>query len=145
MKVTQALAFLVVSAAVIACAKNQDTAPAPTSATSMSQPTSGDLGKQKSAGPYSVILMSPSGEVSAGDAHFMAHVTKDGKDVEDVKVELSLSMPSMSMEGPHVDLKHTTGNAYEGIANVMAGAYVGEVEIEGPSGKASVKFDFTVK
>lgn len=89
--------------------------------------------------------MTPSGHVDSGDADFMAHVTMDGKDVEDAKVELALSMPSMKMDGPKIHLKHITGNAYEGVANVMSGDYTAQVEVEGAAGKGSAKFDFPVK
>ena len=102
------------------------------------------LGTQQKAGPYSVVLMSPS-EIKPGDAQFMAHVTKDGKNIENAKVNLDLSMPSMNMDGPHVELKHSSGSAYEGNAKVMASPYAAKVDVEGPDGKGTAEFDFTVK
>ena len=91
MKLAQTFALLVVSASLVACAAKEEPAAAPSPTASMTQQTSGDLGKQKAAGPYQVTLMSPTGEVAPGDADFMAHVTKGGKDVEDAKVKLELT------------------------------------------------------
>jgi hypothetical protein len=137
-KTTNILLAAILAITVVACNKQPETA------ATTSEGTMGDMGTQKAAGPFKVVLMSP-GELKPGNASFMAHVTKDGKDVPDAKVGLDLSMPSMNMDGPHVDLNHTQGNAYEGNVGVMASPYAAKVNIESPAGKGSAEFNFTVK
>jgi hypothetical protein len=145
MKVSHAIALLAVAATLGACSGQATPEPAPTTI-AVNKPAPSDLGTSKTAGPYSVVLMSPKGELKPGDAEFMAHVTKDGKDVTDAKVSLDLTMPSMNMDGPHAELKHTAGNAYDGTANVMASPYAAKVSVTGADGKSSTaEFDFTVQ
>ena len=139
MKSTHALTLVVLVLSLSACSKE------PEKVADAGYPTTSDLGTTKPAGPYSVVLMSPSGNVQPGEVPFMAHVTKDGKDVSDAKVELDLTMPAMKMDGPHAELKHTTGNSYEGTAAVMASPYAAKVAVSGPGGAGTAEFDFTVK
>ena len=139
MKTTNIFLAAILAVSVIACNKQQQTSDA------SAQPTVNELGTQKDAGPYKVLLMTPVSDLKAGNAPFMAHVTKDGKDVTDASVMLDLSMPSMNMDGPHVDLKHTQGNAYEGQGEVMSSPYVAKVNVTGKAGKGAAEFSFAVK
>ena len=148
MKSTYTIAIVASLLIVFGCSSSQpapESGPSPTQVAANKPTEKTDLGSQKDAGPYKVMLMTPAAELKPGDADFMAHVTKDGKDVEDAKVNLDLTMPSMQMDGPHVELKHSTGNAYEGTANVMASPYVAKVDVSGSAGKGTASFDFTVK
>ena len=139
MKLTYAISLVAFAISLAGCASAPEKA-APATAKDLSE-----LGSTKPAGPYAVILMSPAGNLQPGSVPFMAHVSKDGKDVTDAKVELDLAMPSMQMDGPHSELKHTTGNAYEGTATIMASPYAAKVNVSGPSGQGTAEFDFTVK
>jgi len=146
MKQIYALSLVAVSIVVGACDTGQpvpDTTPNSTQIASNASVS--ELGSQKIAGPYAVVLMTPQGELTPGNAPFMAHVTKGGKDIDNAKVNLDLTMPSMNMDGQHVELKHTAGDAYEGTAAVMAIPYEAKVDVEGPDGKGTADFQFTVK
>ena len=138
MKATNILIAAILAVIVIACNNKQET-------TATATPTINELGTQKDAGPFKVLLMTPAGDLKPGNAPFMAHVTKDGQDVTDANVMLDLSMPSMNMDGPHVDLKHTDGNAYEGTGEIMASPYTAKVDVSTSTGKGTAEFNFTVK
>lgn len=139
LKTTHAITLSVLVLSLSACSKGPDRV------ADAGYPATSDLGTSKPAGPYSVVLMSPPGNIQPGDVPFMAHVTKDGKEVSDAKVRLDLTMPAMKMDGPHAELRHTTGNSYEGTATVMASPYAAKVAVSGPGGAGTAEFDFTVK
>jgi len=81
----------------------------------------------------------------AGDVTFKATVTRDGKPVTNAKVMLKTSMPTMSMEGPDEDLKHTSGGVYVGKLNLSMGGYwQADVEVEVGKDKGVAAYGFTV-
>jgi nitrogen fixation protein FixH len=107
-----------------------------------SPPAGAALGTEQAAGPFQVTLSTDPDTPKAGNTKFEAKVTKGGQPVKDATVNLSLSMPSMSMMGPEVTLK-PAGDEYEGAANLsMGGEWEAKVTVSagGETGTAVYRF-----
>jgi hypothetical protein len=102
------------------------------------------LGSEQATGPFHVTLTMNPKQAKVGDATFTAKVKRNGQPVEDAKVELHLSMPTMSMPGPEEELKHTGGGTYAGKTNVgMGGYWQAEVEVEAGEAEGKAIYEFT--
>jgi hypothetical protein len=101
------------------------------------------LGTEAEADHFTVVLTSEKSDVTEGKNKFLAKVAHHGSVSEDAKVTLSLSMPDHGMDGPSIELKHTSGGMYEGEAELsMGGEWLAKVTItgaEGHSGEAAYK------
>lgn len=101
------------------------------------------LGTEAAADHFTVTLTTEKSEVTEGKNKFVAKVAHHGEVSKDAKVTLSLSMPDHGMDGPTVEMKHTSGGMYEGEAELsMGGEWLAKLTItgtEGHSGEAAYK------
>lgn len=130
--------MLVLALLLSACQKNTSTG-----GNQPSQPTGGLTTK---AGEYTVNVGITPWPAKVGDAYFNVQVAdRAGKPVDDAKVTLSLSMPSMSMGGPTVETAPKGQGTYMGKATLsMASDWAAEVSVKPPnkkSAKGTVQFE----
>lgn len=149
MKSTNIFLAAILAVIVVACNKESDTPAIPaapsTSATTASATAKpmGNFGMAL-AGPFQVSLGTDSNPPVPGKPKFTAEVSKDGKPVTDAKVNLELFMPSMKMQGPKVEMKHSVDGKYEADAEIMKSDYSAKVSVESSAGKGTAEFKFTV-
>ncbi len=88
------------------------------------------LGQQMSTEHFSVTLTSDPKSPKVGETKFSVEVLHHGAPAEDAKVRLSLSMPTMDMGGPEVELKHTSGrSAFEEAREARHGRRLARSEV----------------
>ena len=119
------------------------TPPSTTAAPATTDATAASLGAAQAAGPFQVTLTAVPEEPKEGETQFVATIMRDGKPVEGADVELALSMPTMNMGGPTVELDHKEGGRYEREANLsMGGMWQATVTVkdEGETGTATYTF-----
>lgn len=103
------------------------------------------LGTASEAEHFTITLKAEPADLKPGRAKFIAVVLHHGKPTPTADVKLSLSMPSMNMDGPDVRLTHTADGVYEGDVELpMGGEWLAKVMVdeEGHTGTAS--YDFVV-
>lgn len=147
---------LALTGAIAGCNRGADEAQAPPAATTAppaasetaTAPAAGTgaaaLGRAQAAGPFQVTLATDPATPTEGDTRLIATVTRDGKPVEDAEVKAALSMPTMNMGGPEVELDHKDDGRYEETANLsMGGAWQAVVTVkdEGETGTATYTFN----
>ena len=103
----------------------------------------GAQGLSRKAGELTVRLQTTPSPPRAGNARFTATVTTaSGAPVTNAQLTLGLSMPSMSMGGPTVPLRHQGRGVYVGSARLgMAGPWQADVSLR-QSGRAPVRTQF---
>lgn len=105
--------------------------------------TMGAQGLSRRVGDLTVRLQTSPSPPRAGNTRFTATVkTASGAPVANANLSLGLSMPSMSMGGPTIPLRHQGGGVYVGTAKLsMAGPWQADVSLR-RSGKAPVRTQF---
>jgi len=149
-KSTNIFLAAILATTVVACNKQSYTAStSPTPATTHPGSTTnaakqmGNFGMAL-AGPFEVSLGTDSNPPVPGKAKFTAEVSKDGKPVTDAQVNLDLFMPSMKIQGPKIEMKHSAEGKYDADAEIMKSDYSAKVSVESASGKGTAEFKFTV-
>lgn len=105
--------------------------------------TMGAQGLSRRVGDLTIRLQTSPTPPRAGNTRFTATVqTASGAPVTNANLSLGLSMPSMSMGGPTIPLRHQGGGVYVGTAKLsMAGPWQADVSLR-RSGKAPVRTQF---
>ena len=135
-------ALLVAAGALVSGCKGQPESAAPTAPAAGGEQAVA-LGTKQTAGQSEITLTMEPAEPKAGDTRFVAQVQHEGKPQMDAVVKIKLSMPSMNMDGPTADLKHTSGGRYEGIANLsMGGDWRADATITDHHGSQTVSYSF---
>ncbi len=120
-----------------------ETATTPPAGAGTAAPAGAALGTAQAAGPFQITLTTDPAAPTEGDTRFIAAVTRDGKPVKDAEVKAALSMPTMNMGGPNVELDHKDDGRYQGEADLsMGGAWQAVVTVsdEGETGTATYAF-----
>lgn len=103
------------------------------------------LGTDQSAGVFSVNLSAPAVRVGP-PTQFQASVGRNGQAVATGTVVLALSMPSMNMPGPRVDLLSVGAGRYEGAATLgMGGDWEGRLTITADGATGTAVYVFSVR
>lgn len=103
------------------------------------------LGTAQAAGPFEVTVTTDPGAPKQGDTRLIAIVTRNGKPVDDAQVTTALSMPTMNMGGPTVELSHTESGRYEAKTNLsMGGAWQAKTTVSAGGDTGTATHDFTV-
>ncbi|HEY0868568.1 MAG TPA: FixH family protein [Fimbriimonas sp.] len=136
------ISIAVLGALVAGCSstKQADAPPPATDAPVATQPSSSapGLGTKQEKEHFAVTLETEPAEPKMGKVNFVAEVWHHGEPAPGQTVRVETSMPSMNMDGPSVDLKPTTGNVYEGTADLpMGGEYEAKVSVGGAEGHAN--------
>jgi hypothetical protein len=102
------------------------------------------LGTEQAAGPFRVVLTTPTMPPKVGETPFTAQVTRGGTPITGATVNLKLSMPSMNMGGPESTLA-LTGDRYMGNANLgMAGEWQADVAVKSGNETGTAVYVFNV-
>ena len=115
-----------------------------TNAGTVTQAKGATLGTEQAAGPFQVVLTTPTIPPKVGETSFTAQVTRGGTPVTGATVDLKLSMPTMNMGGPEVTFA-PTGDRYEGNANLgMAGEWQADVAVKSGNETGTAVYVFNV-
>ncbi len=103
------------------------------------------LGNEVSGEHYSITLTGVPTELKVGKAKLVVKLLHHGIPTSVARVAISLSMPSMNMGGPEVELKHTKDGIYEGEAEFsMGGDWQAKVSVEQEGHPGEAVYDFVV-
>lgn len=151
---TQTIIGLSVIAAVLALAgcgpttkeePSAATPPASPPATTTQAPKGAALGTEEQNDHFSITLTAEPAELKVGKVKFLAKVMHHGQPTDAATVKLSLSMPTMNMGGPDVELKATKDGMYEGEAELsMGGDWQGKVTVEQEGHPGEAVYGFVV-
>ncbi len=128
--------------------KTEDAAQPPTgtgAATMPAAPKGASLGSEGGNDHFTITLTAVPSDLKVGKAKFIAKVLHHGQPTDGAMVKLSLSMPSMNMGGPEVELKHTKDGIYAGEADLsMGGDWQAKVSVEQEDHPGEAVYDFVV-
>lgn len=107
-------------------------------------PSGAALAEENAAGPFTVTLTTEPERPTEGETALTAVVTRGGQPVTDAHIQLNLSMPTMNMGGPEVEMKHAEGGRYTAKANLsMGGAWEAKVEVHQGDQTGTATCNFT--
>jgi hypothetical protein len=116
----------------------------PAPATEIVDVPGSEVGTTQPVGRFEVTLTIEE-PIQAGDRRVEVLLTREAVPVEDASVVVDLSMPGVQRLGPNLDLVHSAGGRYVGLAHFsMGGEWQATVHVSAEGEEHAAVYDFVV-